>query len=133
MSGLTGPAVAATVISLAALVGGYLMGTRLADPQLRGTAPTQSAPAAPLSGATLYAANCAGCHGADAQGGLGPKLAGSAKNWTEQVFAAAVLDGHAPEGRTLSPTMPRFRQVGFDGAPPTDAQLKALLAFLQEK
>lgn len=133
MSGITGPAVTAAVISLAAVVGGYLMGTRLVDPQLHGTAATQSAPAAPISGDALYAANCAGCHGTDAQGGLGPKLAGASRNWTLPVFAAAVLEGHSPEGRTLSPTMPRFRQVGFDGAPPSDAQLKALLGFLQEK
>lgn len=29
-------------------------------------------------GATLFASNCAGCHGARGQGGLGPKLAGGA-------------------------------------------------------
>jgi mono/diheme cytochrome c family protein len=28
------------------------------------------------SGASLYAANCASCHGADAQGGSGPNIAG---------------------------------------------------------
>ena len=33
--------------------------------------------AAPASvGAQLYSSNCAGCHGADGGGGLGPKLAG---------------------------------------------------------
>ena len=38
--------------------------------------PGSSAPTTP--GAQVYAANCAGCHGADGGGGTGPQLAGGA-------------------------------------------------------
>lgn len=32
--------------------------------------------AATVDGASLFAANCAGCHGSQGEGGVGPKLAG---------------------------------------------------------
>jgi mono/diheme cytochrome c family protein len=46
--------------------------------------PTKPAPAPPaavaaaggLDGAALFGANCAGCHGGDGSGGIGPRLAG---------------------------------------------------------
>ena len=39
---------------------------------------TAAQPAANAVGARVYAANCARCHGADGNGGLGPKLSGGA-------------------------------------------------------
>ena len=82
-------------------------------------------------GPALFAANCAGCHGAQAQGGAGPKLAGLPSSWSATQFSHAVLDGQAPEGRLLAVTMPRFRTAGFDGAVPTDAQLSAIFNTLK--
>ena len=40
-----------------------------------GSGPT---PRPPTPGAQVFAANCAGCHGADGGGGTGPQLAGGA-------------------------------------------------------
>ena len=94
--------------------------------------PTGTSVAASAGGPGLFAANCAGCHGAQAQGGVGPKLAGLAKNWTAPQFAHAVLDGQAPEGRALAETMPRFKTAGFDGVPPTDEQVTAILTYLKK-
>ena len=121
---------------LAALlsVGAYQAGVGISGVGVAGNrtaAPSTGTPmAASAGGPGLFAANCAGCHGAQAQGGVGPKLAGLAKNWTAPEFAHAVLDGQAPEGRALAPMMPRFKTAGFDGQPPTDEQVTAILTFL---
>lgn len=85
---------------------------------------------APPSGRALYAGNCAGCHGAQAQGGVGPGLT-AVGGWTLADFGRAVLQGQAPGGRTLSPVMPHFAQTGLDGAPPTEEQLGALHEYLK--
>jgi mono/diheme cytochrome c family protein len=42
-------------------------------------------------GATVFAENCAGCHGADASGDVGPALAGS--GLTAEQVAAVVASG----------------------------------------
>ncbi|WP_189088993.1 c-type cytochrome [Deinococcus ruber] len=122
---------ATLLIFLLLLAGAYRTGTGLSGihPQ-SGTATAATLPA-PADGSSLFAANCAGCHGPKAQGGVGPKLAGLVKPWTQMQFEHAVLDGKAPEGRTLAPMMPHFRSAGFDGSPPTDAQLRALAQYLQ--
>ncbi|MFC6663502.1 c-type cytochrome [Deinococcus multiflagellatus] len=78
----------------------------------------------------MYAGNCAGCHGAQAEGGVGPGLA-EVKTWSEGAFREAVLNGKHPSGRTLGTVMPRFAQTGLDGAPATPEQMTALLAYLQ--
>lgn len=55
---------------------------------------TQDAgPAAPpdaARGAVLYKSVCASCHGADGQGGSGPKLAGIGKSWSQDKAAAFI-------------------------------------------
>ena len=116
---------------LAALlsVGAYKAGVGISGNQ-NALPPVGTPVAVSADGPVLFAANCAGCHGAQAQGGVGPKLAGMAESWTAPQFAHAVLDGQAPEGRTLAPMMPRFKTAGFDGAPPTDGQITAILTFL---
>jgi mono/diheme cytochrome c family protein len=66
-------------------------------------------------GATLFAANCASCHGADGGGGIGPQLAGGAvthdfPNLDDQV--AFVTDGRGGMpafGGRLTPA--QIRQV----------------------
>ncbi|GAB7536596.1 c-type cytochrome [Burkholderia sp. 3C] len=57
-------------------------------------------------GASLYAANCAGCHGGQGQGGVGPKLAG--------IGARLSLDGVAARIREPSGIMPKLYPKPLD-------------------
>jgi len=84
-----------------------------------------------VNGQTLFASNCAWCHGAQAQGGIGPALS-VIKSWPVADFASAMLHGKAPGGRELAPVMPHFAEVGLDGAPPTDEQVEALQAYIKQ-
>lgn len=123
------------VVGTAALaVGGYQLGLNISgNRNLPGEAQLQAVASEPrpVDGAALYAGSCAGCHGAGGVGGaVGPSLLASA-GWAPGDFAAAVLDGVAPGGRELAPTMPRYRQVGLDGGDATDEQVAALQAYLQ--
>ena len=45
------------------------------------------------SGASLFAANCANCHGANAQGGAGPRLAGSQRVANTEMVRSTVQYG----------------------------------------
>ena len=83
-----------------------------------------------VNGQSLFAGNCAGCHGAQGQGGVGPAL-GESKAWTPAAFGEAVLHGKHPSGRELAPVMPRFAETGLDGAPPTDEQVEAIHTYLK--
>lgn len=80
---------------------------------------------------------CGGCHGADAEGGreggedfpaigwgslADPGRAGGA--YDAALFARALRDGIAPDGRSLSQAMPRYEA--------SDAQVTALIAYLGE-
>ncbi|MFC4427216.1 c-type cytochrome [Deinococcus navajonensis] len=85
---------------------------------------------APVNGQALFASNCAGCHGGQAQGGVGPALL-DAKTWTTAAFNDSVLHGKHPSGRELAPVMPRFAQTGLDGAPPAPEQIEAIHAFVK--
>lgn len=125
------------VVGTASLaVGGYQMGLGISGnrglPSEASMLATASEPR-PVDGASLYAGSCAGCHGAGGSGGaVGPGLL-EAAGWSPGDFAAAVLDGVAPGGRELAPTMPRYRQVGLDGGDATDEQVAALQAYLQSR
>jgi mono/diheme cytochrome c family protein len=59
-----------------------------------------SAPVAgdPPRGKAVFAASCAGCHGADASGGVGPALAGSGLTESEVVAVVAAGRGVMPAG-----------------------------------
>ncbi|GGK21424.1 c-type cytochrome [Deinococcus malanensis] len=63
----------------------------------------------PVAGKFTYAASCAGCHGQEGQGGVGPALtdADGPKSWTLDQFTATLREGRTPE-RELSLAMPRF-------------------------
>jgi mono/diheme cytochrome c family protein len=123
------------IAGLLGLVGLISVGAYQAGVGLSGIQQTLPGPGtlltASAAGPTLYGANCAGCHGAQAQGAVGPTLSGEVGQWTAPQFARAVLDGQDPEGKALAPLMPHFRTAGFDGLPPTDAQLIAVQAFLK--
>ncbi|UQN09473.1 cytochrome c [Deinococcus sp. QL22] len=121
--------VAVTLVAVATGigVGSYRTGLGMAGPQ--GAQMSPALASAPVNGSQLYAASCGGCHGAQAQGGIGPALT-SSRTWSEAEFTAAVLHGKAPEGRQLSVVMPRFAEVGLNGEPVTDEQLQAIRAFV---
>ncbi|AIZ44401.1 cytochrome c, class I [Deinococcus radiopugnans] len=91
---------------------------------------TAAAAQAPVNGESLYASNCAGCHGAGAVGGIGPALLETAA-WSPAEFGQAVLHGQAPGGRTLAPVMPRFAESGFGGETATDEQVEAIHAYVK--
>lgn len=111
-------------------VGAYQIGYHnLSRAQHGGASMTAVTENVPVNGQTLYAGNCAGCHGAKAEGGVGPALATSA-GWSLPDFSEAVLNGNAPAGRQLSPVMPHFAQQGLDGAPATEEQVKAIHDYL---
>ncbi|EYB67186.1 hypothetical protein DEIPH_ctg050orf0036 [Deinococcus phoenicis] len=78
-------------------------------------------------GQTKFASSCAGCHGANAEGGIGPSLvaANGPKSWTLEQFGNAVHNGHAPD-RELSPVMPRFTKDQV-----SDADLNNMYAYLK--
>lgn len=52
----------------------------------------------PKRGETVFAATCAGCHGSDASGGIGPALAGSGLTASEVAAVVAAGRGVMPAG-----------------------------------
>ncbi len=86
--------------------------------------------AAAADGKAIFEGNCAGCHGPQAKGAVGPSLKNAA-NWKYDLFKRAVLMGKDSQGKALKPPMPLFGQVGFSGKKPTDTQLKALQTYLK--
>lgn len=64
------------------------------------SAPTPAAapPGDAGRGASIYATTCAGCHGADASGGVGPALRGSGLTVGEVVAVVSAGRGTMPAG-----------------------------------
>ncbi|WP_291429841.1 cytochrome c [Deinococcus sp.] len=120
--------VATLAVAAALGTAAYQAGERLAG--TGGGAAVSAATGTVPDGGALYAGNCAGCHGADARGALGPALAAPA-GWSAAEFTQAVLHGRTPDGRTLSTVMPRFETAGLDGSAATEAQLNAIQAYLK--
>ncbi|MBI4301323.1 MAG: c-type cytochrome [Chloroflexi bacterium] len=80
-----------------------------------GPSPTPSAPASSGEGKTLFAnKGCAGCHGPNAEGGIGPSLKGRKG---EQI-TAAVRNGKG--------IMPAFTQAQV-----SDSELQSIIAFIE--
>lgn len=79
------------------------------------------------AGETLFASNCAGCHGQQAGGGIGPSLvtAEGPKAWSDAEFLTTLREGKTPQ-RTLNATMPRYSQAQL-----SDAQVYDLHAYLK--
>lgn len=78
-------------------------------------------------GQAKFAANCAACHGANAEGGMGgmaPKL-DKVKGWTLDQFKTALRDLKAPE-KTLAPPMMKFTADQV-----TDAEVAGIYAWLK--
>lgn len=80
------------------------------------------------SGQTVFASNCAGCHGTNAQGGIGPNLlmANGPTGWTLAGFTTTVREGRTPDGEVLNATMPRFSPAQL-----SDAQIADVHAYLK--
>lgn len=97
-----------------------------------GNAPEDTAAAANASapagnaeeGKTKFAGTCAGCHGANAEGGVGPALAAT-KTWTDAQFMTALREGRSPE-KNLSAVMPHFTSAQV-----TDAEVAGIHAYLK--
>ncbi len=79
------------------------------------------------AGQTVFAGNCAGCHGANGQGQIGPSLvtADGPKSWTLAQFKTTLREGKTPD-RELSATMPRFGEAQI-----SDAQVADLQAYIK--
>ncbi|WP_104989518.1 c-type cytochrome [Deinococcus sp. NW-56] len=111
-------------------IGSYRAGVGVAHETGGGAIVTAAAGETTVNGQALYASSCAGCHGGQAQGGVGPSLAESAA-WSEPDFNAAVLHGQAPGGRTLAPVMPRFAESGLNGEEATPERIEAIHTYVK--
>ena len=88
---------------------------------------------AAVSGQSIYQSNCAGCHGAKAQGGVGPSLH-EAGGWSYALFSRAMLKDLDDHGQKLKAPMPWWGKVGFmgdGGKPPSAAEIRALQAYIK--
>lgn len=81
----------------------------------------------PSNGRAVFASNCAGCHGANGGGNIGPALntPDGPKNWTLAEFTLALRQGKTPE-RELNSTMPRYSETQL-----TDEQIADLQAYIK--
>ena len=79
--------------------------------------------------AVFASASCAGCHGANGGGGIGPNLgmANGPKSWTLDQFHTALRSGNSPVGMLKAP-MPQFSpaQVSDDDVANIYAYIKTL-------
>lgn len=96
---------------------------------------TLAAPSANLKqGQRIYQTNCAACHGAKAQGGVGPKLSGDAANWSAALFQRSLLKDIDDKGKMLKAPMPFWGKVGFagdKGKAPSKPEMVALQSYLK--
>lgn len=61
------------------------------------------------AGKTVYGIKCGACHGANAEGVVGPALANSSQ-WSVEEFIVALREGRTPT-KTLKATMPKFPEA----------------------
>lgn len=77
--------------------------------------------------AVFASASCAGCHGANGEGGVGPNLhtADGPKSWTLEQFQTALRQGQSPRGPLKAP-MPQYtpEQLG-------DADVTNIYAYIK--
>lgn len=75
------------------------------------------------AGKTLFQANCAMCHGAQAEGKVGPVLKGEVAGWKFDLFKRALTKGIDDAGKKLNPPMKQFKF--------TDQQMANIQAYLK--
>ena len=71
----------------------------------------------PVQGHAIFEMNCAGCHGLEANGRVGPSLQGVSRRKSEIGLIHQVISGETPP-------MPQFR--------PTPQEMADLLSYLQK-
>ena len=76
------------------------------------------------AGGKSYATSCAGCHGAEGQGAIGPALE-NVNEWTLAQFTTVLREGKTPE-RELGAVMPRFTDAQL-----TDSDVANVYAFIK--
>ncbi len=94
---------------------------------------TTFAGAASPAGKAIYTTNCAGCHGANGQGGVGPGLKDAA-GWTPAIFARAIQNSVDDNNKPFKAPMPHWGKSGFagdHGKAPTPAEIKSLQGYLK--
>lgn len=116
------------VVAVLIGIGAYQIGFNLSGGREGGAEMGAVTTEAPVNGRSLYASNCAGCHGSQGEGGMGPALAASVA-WKNEEFANAVLEGKTSQ-KELSPVMPRFASIGLDGEAATAEQMKSIQEYL---
>lgn len=76
------------------------------------------------AGQTVFASNCAACHGQNGGGAIGPAL-NEAASWNLAEFTGALREGKTPV-KTLNATMPRYSEAQI-----SNQQLADLHAYVQ--
>lgn len=102
----------AILIAIAiAIVGAYLLSP--ADPYIKNVL---SLPGDPIQGNAIFQMNCAGCHGFEADGNVGPSLQGVSKRKSRYKLIHQVISGDTPP-------MPQFQ--------PSEKEMADLLSYLE--
>jgi mono/diheme cytochrome c family protein len=103
--------VAIALLVVASLVGGYLY--KLSDPYIQDVLALQGDSA---TGHAIFEINCAGCHGVDADGHVGPSLQHVSKHKSKISLIQQVVSGNTPP-------MPKFQ--------PSPQEMADLLSYLE--
>ena len=120
--GAAGEAGGATASGEAATTEGD--GTTVQEDTAASATPGTEVQASAEAGQTVYASNCAACHGQNGEGAIGPAL-NEAAGWNLAEFTGALREGKTPT-RTLNATMPRFSEPQIN-----NQQLADLHAYVQ--
>lgn len=88
--------------------------TRLSDPYVKSVL---SLPGDPVQGHAIFQMNCAGCHGLEAQGRVGPSLESVSKHKSRERLIHQVISGETPP-------MPQFQ--------PSPQEMADLLSYLEK-
>ncbi len=105
-------ALAVLLAILTSLLGVYLV--RVSDPYVK---TVLSLPGDPVMGHAIFQMNCAGCHGLQAQGRVGPSLDGISKRRSRVSLIDQVTSGKTPP-------MPQFQ--------PSAQEMADMLTYLEK-
>ena len=73
-----------------------------------------------MSVSEFYEVNCAACHGANRQGGVGPSLVPSGLTKSDEFYSETIANGRS------GTSMPAWSQLGL-----SEADIASLVAFLR--
>lgn len=101
------------------------------DPEEDGEAVSQISDAEGESGEDLFANNCARCHGAELQGGVGPSLTNVFDRHSEEQILAILRHGIlVPTGAVMPPWQEAYM---YQGARYSDDALQRIVDYLREQ